>query len=556
MTWKCRQKDYHPYIDNYIDDCRSGRTVVGEDILKALDIIEEKLSNPDVFIDVKKTEKAVELMEKYFEITFFDWELLVTALIHCYYKSSDTVVFDEFLIEMGRGNGKNGFISPVAWYLTTHYHGIKGYNVDIIANSEDQAQTSFDDVYEVLESFSDKLKKFFYWTKEKILNIITNSYIKYNTSNARTKDGKRSACLIFDEIHEYENYDMISVFTSGFGKRKHSRIFNITTNGHIRDGVLDDKLKLAADVLHGTIKDLGLLPLLYHIDTEEEALDPNMWHKANPSLKYLPELRKQIEKEFIQMKYTPAIERDFYTKRMNWPKSNADIAVTEWKNIEATNKPLPDLKGRQCVVGIDYTKINDLASVDLHFRDGDIRYKISHSWLCLQSADLKRLKIPWQQWADEEKLTLVDDVEISPYLITDYILEMAMSYNILAVAVDGFRYALLAKALKEIGFDKENKNLYLVRPSDIMKIVPVIDSIFVNHYFCWGDNPLLRWATNNTKLIASGKKQGTDTGNFYYGKIEGKSRKTDPFMACVHATVIEHLLDTGGSEFNDLPVIT
>ena len=27
------------------------------------------------------------------------------------------------------------------------------------------------------------------------------------------------------EIHEYENYDMISVFTSGFGKRKHSRIF-------------------------------------------------------------------------------------------------------------------------------------------------------------------------------------------------------------------------------------------------------------------------------------------------------------------------------------------
>jgi len=41
---------------------------------------------------------------------------------------------------MGRGNGKNGFISPVAWYLTTHYHGVKGYNIDIIANAEDQAK--------------------------------------------------------------------------------------------------------------------------------------------------------------------------------------------------------------------------------------------------------------------------------------------------------------------------------------------------------------------------------------------------------------------------------
>lgn len=554
--WKCRQRDYHPYIDKYIDDCRSSETIVGNDIMLALNIVEEKLSTPDTFIDVKKIDKAVELMEKYFEISLFDWELFVTALIHCYYISDDTVVFDEYLIEMGRGNGKNGFISPVAWYLTTHYHGIKSYNIDIIANSQDQSLTSFNDVYEMLDRTWSKSKKFFYKTKEIITNLITKSYIKYNTSNARTKDGKRSACLIFDEIHEYENYDMISVFTSGFGKRKHSRIFYITTNGHVREGVLDDKLKLAKDVLNGTIKDLGFLPLLYHIDNEEEALDPNMWHKANPSLKYLPELRKQIEKEFIQMKYTAAIERDFYTKRMNWPKSNADVAVTDWKNIEATNKPIPDLTGKQCVVGIDYTKINDLASVDLHFRDGDIRYKISHSWLCLQSADLKRLKVPWQQWADEGKLTLIDDVEISPTLIADYVLDQMQYYDVKGVAVDGYRYALLAKTLKEIGFDKEHKNLYLVRPSDIMKIVPVIDSIFVNHYFCWGDNPLLRWATNNTKLIASGKKQGTDTGNYYYGKIEGKSRKTDPFMAGVHSTVIEHLLDTGGSEYNDLPVIT
>lgn len=555
-TWRCRQRDYHPYIDSYMDGCRDGSIVVDEDILLALDLAEYKLNNDDVFIDSKKIDKAVELMERYFEISLFDWELYTTALIHCYYNSSDTVVFDEFVIMMGRGNGKNGFISPVSWYLTTHYHGIKGYNVDIIANSQDQSETSFNDVYDVLDMTWTKSKKFFHKTKEVITNLITKSYIKFNTSNARTKDGKRSACLIFDEIHEYENYDMISVFTSGFGKRKHSRIFSITTNGHVREGVLDDKLKLSRDVLNGTIKDLGLYPLLYHISSEEEALDPEMWHKANPSLKYLPELKKQMDKEFIQMKYTASVERDFYTKRMNWPKSNADIAVTEWKNIEATDKLLIDLIGRQCVVGIDYTKINDLASVDFHFRDGDKRYKISHSWLCLQSADLKRLKIPWRQWADEGLLTLVDDVEIAPTMLTDYIFEQMQYYDIKGVAIDSYRYALLAKALSNIGFDKDHKNLYLVRPSDIMKIVPVIDSIFVNHYFYWGDNPLLRWATNNTKLIASGKKQGTDTGNYYYGKIEGKSRKTDPFMAAVHSTVIEDWIDDRAGSYEDIPVIT
>lgn len=557
QTWKCRQRDYHPYIDSYIDNCRSGKNIVSEDILLACDLVEYKLNDSDVIIWHEKIDKAVELMERYFEIKLLDWELFVTACIHCYYDSNDTVVFDTIFIEMGRGNGKNGFISPIAWYLTTHYHGVKAYNVDIIANSQDQALTSFMDVYEVLERTWSKSKKFFYKTKEVITNTVTKSYIKYNTSNAKTKDGKRSACLIFDEIHGYESYDQIKVFTSGFGKKKHSRAFYITTNGNVREGVLDDMLAIARDVLKGVIKNLGWLPLLYHIDSEEEALNPEMWHKANPSLKYFPELQKEMHKEFIQMKYQPALEEEFYTKRLNWPRGNRELQVTDWDNIKATNAAIPDLTGKTATVGIDYTKVTDFASVNFHFKDGNIRYDINHSWLCLNSADLPRLKIPWQQWADEGKLTLVDDVEISPDLIAEYIADMAVKYNITKIALDNYRYALLSESLKKVGFDaKEYKNVYLVRPSDIMKVAPIIDSCFANQYFVWGDNPLLRWATNNTKLIPSGKKQGTDTGNFYYGKIEAKSRKTDPFMAVVHSMCIEDALADGGSTFEDLPVIT
>jgi len=557
MMTKCRQKDYHPYIDNYIDDCRNGSILVDKEILLAMDYLEYKLNNPDVFIDSNKIYKAVELMEKYFEIKMFDWELFVTSCIHCFYESTDTVVFSTIFIMMGRGNGKNGFISPIAWYLTTHYHGIKGYNIDIVANAEDQAKTSFNDIYEMLEEKWSKLKKFFYKSKEIITNLKTKSYIKFNTSNSKTKDSKRTGCLIFDEAHAYESYDNIKVFTSGFGKRKHSRAFYITTNGNVREGVLDDMLAISKDILNGTIKDLPWLPLIYRITKEEDALDPKNWHKANPSLKYLSSLKAEMDKAFIEMRYQPAMEEEFYTKRMNYPKGNKDLQVTEWENIIASNKPLPDLSAYTATVGIDYTKVTDLASVNFHFRNGDNRFDISHSWLCLQSSDLSKLKIPWKQWADEGLLTLVDDVEINPDLITDYIEEMAQKYNITKIALDNYRYALLAESLKRIGFHKDFKNLYLVRPSDIMKIVPVIDSCFANQYFIWGDNPLLRWATNNTKLIKAGKKQGTDTGNHYYGKIEGKSRKTDPFMALVHSMILEDILGDGNNlETPDVEVYT
>jgi phage terminase large subunit-like protein len=419
---------------------------------------------------------------------------------------------------MGRGNGKNGFISPIAWYLTTQYHGIKGYNVDIVANAEDQALTSFNDIYEVLEKFWTKLKKFFYKSKEIITNLKTKSYVKFNTSNAKTKDSKRTGCLIFDEVHQYENYNNIKVFTSGFGKRKHSRAFYITTNGNIREGVLDDMLAIAADILNGTIKDLRWLPLIYRIDKEEEALDPNMWHKANPSLKYLPDLMLEIQKSFIEMKYQPAIEEEFYTKRMDWPKGNRELQVTEWENIAATNNPLPDLSGWDCTVGIDFAMLRDWAAVNFHFRKGDARYDFGKYWVCTQNPELSRIKPNWREW---ETCVAVDDVEISPELLTDYIFETGQKYNIKKLALDNFRYSTMKDALEKIGFDaKERKNVYLVHPSDIMKVQPIIDSCFNKHRFTWGDNPALRWATNNTKLVRSGKKEGTDTGNFYYAKIE------------------------------------
>ncbi len=116
------------YIDDYIADIESRRVSASVEMHQACALIKRKLSNPDAYVDVEKTEKAIELIERYFDMKLFPWELFVIALEHCYYRSSDTIVFSEFLIMMGRGNGKNGFISGNSWYLTTKNHGVRGYN--------------------------------------------------------------------------------------------------------------------------------------------------------------------------------------------------------------------------------------------------------------------------------------------------------------------------------------------------------------------------------------------------------------------------------------------
>ena len=542
------------YIQDYIRSIRSGEVPASREMHQACDYIEGKLNNPDVFVDTEKTEKAVELIERYFRMKLFPWEKFVLALVHCYYKSSDTLVFTEYLIMMGRGNGKNGFISGVAWYLTTMYHGVTGYNVDIIANSEDQAKTSFEDIYQMLEDTWAKSKKFFYKSKEEIVSLRTRSYIKFNTSNARTKDGKRSACLIFDEIHEYQNSDTIKVFRSGFGKRKHSRTFYITTNGYVRDGVLDDRLRIAHDVLNGEIKNSRLCPLIYKLDDEKEADNKELWVKANPSLPYLPTLQLEIEQNFIDKDYDPTVSSDLYTKRFNLPKGNAEIAVTDYSKVKATSRELPKLDGWACTVGMDYAELSDWAAVNLHFRRGPQRYDINHAWLCTQSKTLQRVKAPWREWAERGLVTVVEDVSIHPDLLADYIRLAGQRYNVKMLAMDNYRWTLVSESLRKIGFDAQDKSrVKLVRPSDIMQVEPVIQECFDRDLFTWGDNPCLRWAVNNTKRVRSSRSLGVDTGNFIYAKIDAKSRKTDPWMALVASMVIEPVL--GGGAAAEIPPV-
>lgn len=541
---KCR------YISQYIADIRSGKIKASKELKLAVELIERKLSPPaNVFIDVEKSDKAVELIEKYFKIKLVPWECFVIELVHCYYPENDTVVFDEFFIMMGRGNGKNGFISGLAWYLTTHYHGVEEYNVDIIANSEKQAKTSFFDVYKMLTKTWDISQHFFRKTKEEIVNLKTDSYIMFNTSNAKTKDGARTGCLIVDEEHEYENDDTIGVFQSGFGKKKHCRIFKITTNGYVRDGVLDEDLRLADDVLNGIIKDIGLLPLIYKMDNDEECDNPDLWEKANPSINYFPELRKRIEKEFREKEYKKRVELDFFTKRMNLPRTNMAEHAIEWKYIDATNKPMIDLIGRPCLCGIDYASLRDWASVNLHFKVDGMKYDINHSWVCLRNPEIDRIKAPFKKW---EHITLVDEEAISPDLLTEWIKQKMVKYDIVRVQIDDYRSYIMRQSLDKIGFDtKVKKNLKLIRPSDIARVIPVIESDFINGKISWGLHKPLRWAANNTSIITKGGN-GETTGNRYYGKIEPKSRKTDPFMAYVASVVDDDLLlEDNGMNFID-----
>lgn len=548
MTYKINK-----HILRWIDMVEGGEVEACEEQHLLCAYVRKCFDTEDIYTNDEQLEKYLGLVKYFPYDKFFEWESFCLALHLCTYRKSDNRPrWPDLFLLIGRGAGKDGFIAVESMCLVSPYNPIREYDIDICATAEDVAMRPVNDILSVLEDsrFRIKMKRFFYWTKEKIVGLKYRGTIKGRTNNPKSKDGMRSGMVVFNEVHQYENYKNIKVFITGLGKTPHPRRLYATTDGDVREGPIDDLKARSEQILKGEIGDNGLLPFVCRLDDKSEADDKTKWAKANPSLPYLPDLMETIEKEYTAWQENPVANADFMTKRMNRPQSDTEVAITDWENIIATKRDPPDLTGWRCVGGIDYASRTDFASVNLHFLDGDIRYDINHSWLCLQSKDLHRLTIDWRSWAELGYITLVDDVEIHPDLIAAWIAEAQKKYIIEKFALDDYKHTILRNSLSGIGFDaKERKNLKIIRPSDLMKAHFVIESVFVNQNFVWGENPPLRWATNNTKLCRS------PAGNLFYGKIEAKSRKTDPFMALAASVTLEEELDGVSSTYDDIPVI-
>jgi len=143
-------RSYSPYIDPYLRKIKNNEVLhCQEQELMIDNLVIPVLEREDVIIDNEKIEKGLSL-QKYFPYRLIEWEVFLFALIVGVYFTDGDIVFNEIRVMVGRGSGKNGFISFLCFYFLSPYHGIRGYNIDLMANAEDQAKTSFKDVYEVI----------------------------------------------------------------------------------------------------------------------------------------------------------------------------------------------------------------------------------------------------------------------------------------------------------------------------------------------------------------------------------------------------------------------
>ncbi len=544
---------YCKEIYDYIDYYENNKELFNEErILLMENIVKPTLKRNDIVFDAKEYYNCLKFCELWF-YPFYPYQKFVTAFLFMY--KNDDVVFRTFLIMMGRGNGKDGWIIPIALYFTSELHGIPNYDVDVIATSESQAKDSFLVAYNMLEKNKVKMLRHFYWNKTEILNRATLSKFRFLTSNSTTADGKKPGMVIMNEYHAYQNAKNANTNISGIGKKKHGRIIIITSDGQTRGGPLDELKDTCKLILNGESNNVKYFPFICKLNDEELVDNPKMWIQANPSIEYMPILKDAIETDYYEQKLSPSKRSEFLAKRMNLPQQAFENCVLDWETIlkasykDSKNKIVrdcPELYSRKAVIGIDFASFNDFASVGILFKVKDEYIWKCKTFISSQNKFFKDIKFPFNNFGQSgfQDYEIVNS-SIDAEFIVNEVINLMGKYKVLKIVLDSYRFQLLKQAFSNKGItDVESKQnpdglIRMVRyPASMAAIIaPKIELEFTKGNVNICDSALMRWAINNTAI-----KDCSD-GNKKYEKIEPKLRKNDPFMAFVAAFSQSDLLE-------------
>jgi phage terminase large subunit-like protein len=532
---------HNKYVDDYIKGYEEGHLLFNKERIQLVDYLKKSvLSDDTLHFDNEQIENCIKFSEKWF-FKLQPFQKFLIAFVFLYHEDG-TNYYEDFLWMMGRGSGKNGLISALGTFLISEFNGVRGYNGSIVANSEEQAKTSVSEIKDVVDS-SPTLGRAFYATNAQIKSRRTNSTLKYRTSNGNTKDGLRDGFVIFDEIHEYQDDSNVKVHLSGLGKKTNPRVFFIGTDGYVRDGFIDTKKKQAESVLKGKAAPDFLFPWICKIDSEAEIDNPRMWEKSVPMIvkplsTYGKTLYRQIKKDYDALVEAPSGREEFLTKRMDYPSQAMNSNVAPWEEILATNQPIPkDIDGREAIGAVDFASVRDFIAAAVTVRYKDKLVTIEKQWARKGFCDKyyaysrkeriatpnQRINIPLHDWERSGLVEVIDEPLMDPRHALDWMQQMAQRFNIKKVVMDNYRAQIMRKMFEDGGFDVD----IIQNPTSIDGLLAsIIDDGFPRHRFIWGDNPMLRWNTQNVLV-----KVNKANGNKSYEKKEETRRKTDGFKA-------------------------
>ena len=531
-------KVYRNYLTQYRDAIRVGEIVAGLELIIELDRLIEDLNNERYTYDTTRAYETIDFLENCVRLTkapYYNkpmklmlWQKAFIEVLYSF-KMAETGYdrFKKILLLISRKNTKSETCSALA--LDEFFNGEDGNDIVCSSNDDNQASIVYDAIdlmRELIDPDSLDSKR----NQRFIKNKTTNTKIFKISETTKNKEGRNIGYVILDESHEMKTNVIAKSLEQSQSLKDNPKFINITTEGFINDGFLDEELKKMRAIIHG--EDDGImaertLPWLYTQDSENEIwTDERSWEKSNPSLGIVKKwdyLREQVD-----LARTSKADRMFVlAKDFNIKQSNSQAWLEEKDYVYKAVFDIEELRGLYVIGAVDLSYTTDLTCAKIMAMKPNDKTKYIYTMYFipegkLENADDKLAGAKYREWQEQGLLTICEGLENDLSMVADWFYMLYLEYDI-KTFICGYdqKFAKEFKdRMEEIGIET---TLIMQDKKTLSEPMRLCEQELKAQYINYNENEMDRWCLSNAsmEMDSLGRVQCVKVNNQATRRIDG-----------------------------------
>lgn len=529
------------YLLEYHARIEAGEIIVGRELWQELQNLKEDFLNEAYFYNTDDANLRMDFMENCVRLTkspFYNKPMVLMlwqkAFIEAVYsfKMSDTTFrrFKKIILLIARKNTKSETCSALG--LSEFFLGNPGADIVCSSNDDNQASIIYDaiDTMRLLidpEQIDSKRNQRF------ILNKSNNTKIIKLSDKTRNKEGRNIDVFFLDESHEMKENIIAKSGEQSQSLKDEPLFINLTTEGFVVDGYLDDELRKARKIINGEddgVAAIRTLPWLYTQDSEEEIWQNRAsWVKSNPSLGIVK--KWDYLDEQIDLARESKADRIFVLcKDFNIKQNSAQ----SWLNLEQYDYKavynLEDFRGCICLGAVDLSETTDLTSAKiLMMKPGD-NVKYIHTMyfipeLKLENADDRNAGARYKEWAESGLITITEGNDIDLSRVADWFYSLYKEYDI-KLWKCGYDQKFAKDFINRMdmyGWTRANDELVMVlqNAQTLSNAIKLLEADFNHRLVNYNDNDVDKWCLKNACLKLNDLRQALIVKSEATKRIDG-----------------------------------
>ena len=508
------------YLLEYHARIETGEIIVGRELWQELNNLREDLLSDAYIYNTDDAKLRMNFMENCVRLTkspYYNKPMVLMlwqkAFIEAVYsfKMSDTTLrrFKKIILLIARKNTKSETCSALG--LSEFFLGNSG--ADIVCSSNDDNQASI--IYDAIDTMrllidpdqvdSKRNQRF-------ILNKANNSKIFKLSDRTRNKEGRNIDVAFLDESHEMADNIIAKSVEQSQSLKDEPLFINLTTEGFVVDGYLDDELKKARKIIAG--EDDGImaertLAWLYTQDSEAEIWQNRAsWVKSNPSLGIVKKW-SYLDEQVDIAKNSKADRIFVLCKDFNIKQNSAQ----SWLNIEDYDYKavydLEDFRGCICLGAVDLSETTDLTCAKVLLMKPDDNTKYIHTMYFipeskLDNSDDRNAGAKYKEWAEAGLITITEGNDIDLSKVADWFYSLYTDYNI-RLWKCGYDQKFAKDFLNRMefyGWSKSSGEMVMIlqNAQTLSNAIKLLEADFTHQIVNYNDNEIDKWCLKNACL--------------------------------------------------------